>query len=162
MPTNLYGPGDNYDLENSHVMPALIRKLHEAKVSPTVTVWGTGTPRREFLYSDDMADACVFLMGLPDEPFSTLLGQDEFKTGIFKPPIVNVGLGEDLTIRELAALVSDAVGYMGDTVFDTTKHDGTPRKLLDMTRLSKIGWRTNMPMDAGLRRAYADFLNLNR
>jgi GDP-L-fucose synthase len=115
MPTNLYGPGDNYHPQNSHVIPALIRKFHEAKQSnsPSVTVWGTGTPRREFLYSDDMADACVYLMNLPDEQFKTLLGSDEAATGVFMPPLVNIGVGHDLTIRELAETVKEVVGYQG-------------------------------------------------
>ncbi|MCH2222398.1 MAG: GDP-L-fucose synthase, partial [Dechloromonas sp.] len=112
MPTNLYGPGDNYHPENSHVIPALIRKFHEAKQAkaPTVTVWGTGTPRREFLYSEDMADACVFLMNLPDEQFAPLLGSDEVDTGKFEPPLVNIGVGEDVTIRELAETIRQVVG----------------------------------------------------
>jgi GDP-L-fucose synthase len=115
MPTNLYGPGDNYHPQNSHVIPALIRKFHEAKQSnsPSVTVWGTGTPRREFLYSDDMADACVYLMNLPDEQFKILLGSDEAATGVFMPPLVNIGVGHDLTIRELAETVKEVVGYQG-------------------------------------------------
>ena len=160
MPTNLYGPGDNYHPDNSHVIPALIRKFHEAKVnvSPTVTVWGTGTPRREFLYSEDMADACVHLMNLPDEQFQLLLGSDEAKTGIFMPPLVNIGVGHDLTIRELAEAVKQVTGYVGDIVFDTTKPDGTPRKLLDVSRLNGIGWKAGTTLTAGLRLAYADFL----
>ena len=160
MPTNLYGPGDNYHPENSHVIPALIRKFHEGKVAgaASVTVWGTGTPRREFLFVDDMADACVFLMGLPDERFDALLGQDEFKTGVFDPPIVNIGLGEDLSIGELARLVRDTVGYEGEIVFDSTKPDGTPRKLLDVSRLTAAGWKARTQLADGLRTAYADFL----
>ncbi|MDQ5902712.1 MAG: GDP-L-fucose synthase, partial [Pseudomonadota bacterium] len=137
MPTNLYGPGDNYHPENSHVIPALIRKFHEAKTSnaPTVTVWGSGTPRREFLYSEDMADACVFLMNLPEEKYDSLLGSDEAKTGKFEPPLVNIGVGTDVTIRELAETVKEVTGYAGEIVFDATKPDGTPRKLMDSTRL---------------------------
>ena len=140
MPTNLYGPGDNYHPENSHVIPALIRKFHEAKVhnSPTVTVWGTGTPRREFMYSEDMADACIYLMNLPDEKFVSLLGSDESQTGRFEPPLVNVGVGEDISIRDLAATIGQIVGFKGDLIFDTSKPDGTPRKLMDTTRL--IAW----------------------
>ena len=159
MPTNLYGPGDNYHPQNSHVIPALIRKFHEAKVSnsPSVTVWGTGTPRREFLYSDDMADACVYLMNLPDEQFKTLLGSDEAATGIFMPPLVNIGVGHDLTIRELADTVRDVVGYQGVIEFDTTKPDGTPRKLMDVSRLSGIGWKAYTGLRAGLTAAYQDF-----
>ncbi len=159
MPTNLYGPGDNYHPENSHVIPALIRKFHEAKVNgqPTVSVWGTGTPRREFLYSDDMADACVFLMNLPDDKFDTLLGSDEAATGLFMPPLVNIGVGEDLTIRELAERVRAVVGYQGEIVFDTTKPDGTPRKLLDVSRLNAMGWLASTSLQQGLTAAYADF-----
>ncbi len=162
MPTNLYGPGDNYHPENSHVIPALIRKFHEAKQShaPTVTVWGTGTPRREFLYSDDMAEACVFLMNLPDKQFVTLLGSDEAKTGVFMPPVVNIGVGEDLTIRALAETVKSAVGYTGEIVFDTSKPDGTPRKLMDVSRLGKLGWVAKIGLPNGVDRAYRDFLEL--
>ncbi len=161
MPTNLYGPGDNYHPDNSHVIPALIRKFHEAKVAgrASVTVWGTGTPRREFLYSDDMADACVFLMSLPDERFDPLLGSDEAATGVFMPPLVNIGIGSDMTIRELAECVSTVTGYTGDIVFDPGKPDGTPRKLLDVTRLHRLGWRAATPFMDGLRRAYRDFLD---
>ena len=159
MPTNLYGPGDNYHPENSHVIPALIRKFHEAKEAkaPTVTVWGTGTPRREFLYSEDMADACVFLMKLPDEKYDSLLGSDESKTGKFEPPLVNIGVGTDVTIRELAETVKQVVGYEGGIVFDTTKPDGTPRKLMDVGRLNGIGWRSSTKLQAGLGNAYSDF-----
>lgn len=159
MPTNLYGPGDNYHPENSHVIPALIRKFHEAKVQhqPTVTVWGTGTPRREFLYSEDMAEACVFLMNLPDARFDPLLGSDEAASGAFMPPLVNIGVGEDLTIRELALMVREVVGYQGEIEFDTSKPDGTPRKLLDVTRLNALGWRARTLLSDGLRAAYADF-----
>jgi len=159
MPTNLYGPGDNYHLENSHVIPALIRKFHEAKVngSPTVTVWGTGTPKREFLYSDDMADACVYLMNLLDEKFDTLLGSDEARTGIFMPPLVNIGVSEDKTIRELAETVKEIVGYTGEIVFDTTKPDGTPRKLLDVTRLNVLNWQNKTNFVVGLQIAYQDY-----
>ncbi|MCX8016892.1 MAG: GDP-L-fucose synthase [Rhodocyclaceae bacterium] len=158
MPTNLYGPGDNYHPENSHVIPALIRKFHEAKINnaPTVTVWGTGTPRREFLYSDDMADACVFLMNLPDAKYQTLLGSDEAKTGRFEPPLVNIGTGTDITIKELAELVRGVVGYTGEIVFDTSKPDGTPRKLLDVSRLNAMGWQANTDLICGLAHAYAN------
>ena len=157
MPTNLYGPGDNYHPQNSHVIPALLRKFHEAKAngSPTVTVWGTGTPRREFMYSEDMADACVFLMGLPDAQFVPLLGQDR-NDGL--PPLVNIGVGEDLTIAELAGLVKMVTGYEGEIVFDTSKPDGTPRKLLDVSRLSELGWRPLTGLEPGLRMAYAWFV----
>jgi GDP-L-fucose synthase len=160
MPTNLYGPGDNYHPENSHVIPAMIRRFHEAKLAkaPAVTVWGTGTPRREFLYSEDMADACVFLMNLPAEKYDSLLGSDEAKTGKFEPPLVNIGVGEDVTIRELAETVKQVVGYEGELVFDTTKPDGTPRKLMDVGRLNAIGWRANTRIGRGLSQAYDNFL----
>ncbi len=157
MPTNLYGPGDNYHPENSHVIPALLRKFHEAKVnnSPTVTVWGTGTPRREFMYSEDMADACVHLMNLPDEQFVSLLGQNR-NDGL--PPLVNIGVGHDLTIRELAETVKDVVGYTGEIVFDATKPDGTPRKLMDVGRLNSMGWRAKTDLNSGLQAAYQEFI----
>jgi GDP-L-fucose synthase len=160
MPTNLYGDGDNCHLENSHVIPALIRKFHEAKVagSPTVSVWGTGTPRREFLYSDDMADACVFLMNFPDERFDTLLGSDEAATGVFMPPLINVGVGEDLTIKELAELVKEVVGYSGHIVFDASRPDGTPRKLLDVSRISNLSWLPRTGLREGLGLAYKAFM----
>ena len=156
MPTNLYGPGDNYHPENSHVIPALIRRFHEAKLAkePSVTVWGTGTPRREFLYSEDMADACVYLMNLPDERFVPLLGQER-NDGL--APLVNIGVGEDLTIRELAETVRSVVGYQGVIKFDSTKPDGTPRKLMDVGRLSSMGWQARTSMQSGLEQAYADF-----
>ena len=159
MPTNLYGPGDNYHPENSHVIPALIRKFHEAKTanSPTVTVWGTGTPRREFMYSEDMADACVFLLTLPDSQFVPLLAADR-NDGL--PPLVNIGVGEDLIIAELAGLVGQVVGYEGKIVFDTSKPDGTPRKLLDVTRLHELGWSAKTDLAHGLNQAYCDFLDI--
>lgn len=160
MPTNLYGSGDNYHLENSHVIPALIRKFHEAKTNnkPTVTVWGTGTPRREFLYSDDMADACVFLMNLPDVQYQTLLGSDEAKMGLFMPPVVNIGTGTDITIMELAETIKSVVGYTGEVVFDSTKPDGTPRKLLDVSRLASLGWRARVSLHEGIAKAYASYI----
>ncbi|MBU1397253.1 MAG: GDP-L-fucose synthase [Gammaproteobacteria bacterium] len=156
MPTNLYGPGDNYHLENSHVIPALIRRFHEAKLTnaPRVTVWGSGTPRREFLYSEDMADACVYLMNLPDEKFVPLLGQDR-NDGL--PPLMNIGVGHDLTIRELAEAVKVVVGYRGAIEFDAGKPDGTPRKLMDTTRLNSMGWRAHMTLPEGLAISYAEF-----
>lgn len=159
MPTNLYGPGDNYHPTNSHVIPALLRKFHEAKLAgaPQVTVWGTGTPRREFLYSDDMADACVYLMNLPDDRYQALLGSDESVTGRFEPPLVNIGVGKDVTIAELAALVKQVVGYEGDIVYDTSKPDGTPRKLMDVGLVNRAGWHARTPMVAGLHSAYAEF-----
>jgi GDP-L-fucose synthase len=159
MPTNLYGPGDNYHPENSHVIPALLRKFHEAKQrgDKAVTIWGTGTPRREFLYSDDMADACVFLMNLPDDRYTSLLGSDESVSGRFEPPLVNVGVGEDVTIKELAELVGKVVGFDGELVFDTTKPDGTPRKLMDVSRLNGMGWKAGTALEPGLAGAYHDF-----
>ncbi|BAN35178.1 NAD-dependent epimerase/dehydratase [Sulfuricella denitrificans skB26] len=146
MPTNLYGLGDNYDLQNSHVMPALIRKMHEAKIrgDAQVSVWGSGTPRREFLYGDDMADACVFLME----------NRNANDTGEF----VNIGVGEDITIRELAERVAKVVGFHGELVFDSSKPDGTPQKLLDVTHLNKLGWRAKTAMDEGIGKAYQDFM----
>jgi GDP-L-fucose synthase len=152
MPTNLYGLGDNYHPQNSHVLPALIRKMHEARErgDAEVVVWGTGTPRREFLYSEDVADACVRLMNLDDGAFDRLTG--EF------PPLVNIGSGTDLTIRELAELVGKIVGFTGRLRFDTSKPDGTPRKLLDVGRLFSLGWRPTIDLEAGIRFAYQDFL----
>ncbi len=145
MPTNMYGPGDNYDLNNSHVLPALMRKMHEAKQrgDKEVIVWGTGSPRREFLYSDDLADACVFLME----------NHDAKSVGEF----VNVGVGHDITIKELAGLIAQTVGFEGKLVFDTSKPDGTPQKLLDVSRLKNLGWQAKVSMQDGLQKAYADF-----
>jgi GDP-L-fucose synthase len=159
MPTNLYGPGDNYHPTNSHVIPALLRKFHEAKQrgDATVTVWGSGTPKREFLFSDDMADACVFLMNLPDERYGALLGSDEVASGRFEPPLVNIGVGHDVTIAELAALVGRVVGYNGQIVYDASKPDGTPRKLMDVGLLNGAGWKASTGLEAGLRVAYAEF-----
>jgi GDP-L-fucose synthase len=152
MPTNLYGPGDNYDLQNSHVLPALIRKMHEAKVrgDGEVVVWGTGSPKREFLYSEDMADACVTIMNLDEAAFDAQAAQ--------YPPLINVGCGEDLTIKELAQLVAKTVGFEGLLRFDTSKPDGTPRKLLDVGRLFSLGWRPAIHLEQGIRSAYDDFL----
>jgi GDP-L-fucose synthase len=160
MPTNLYGPGDNYHPTNSHVIPALLRKFHEAKLqgAPSVTVWGTGTPKREFLYSDDMADACVFLMNLTDDRYGALLGSDEAQTGRFEPPLVNIGVGEDVTIAELAATVAQVVGYSGSITYDTTKPDGTPRKLMDVGLMAAAGWRASTTLTDGLGVAYAEFV----
>lgn len=143
MPTNLYGPNDNYDLANSHVLPALIRKAHEAKQrgDAELVVWGTGTPRREFLHVDDLADACVFLM----------------ESG-YDGPLLNIGVGEDVTIAELARTVLAAVGFAGDLRFDTSKPDGTPRKLLDVSRLHALGWRASIPLDRGIADTYGCFL----
>ena len=160
MPTNLYGPGDNYHPQNSHVIPALLRKFHEAKQrgDANVTVWGTGTPRREFLYSDDMADACVFLMNLPDDGYDALLGSDESVSGRFEPPLVNIGVGDDVTIAELAALVGRTVGFDGTIVYDTSKPDGTPRKLMDVGLLARAGWKASTSLVDGLKSAYAEFV----
>ncbi len=153
MPTNLYGPNDSYDLQNSHVLPALIRKMHEAKLrgDREVVVWGTGSPRREFLYSEDAAGACVFLINLPEDKFASLLTQGSF-------PLVNIGCGEDLTIRELAETVKNVVGFDGYLTFDTSKPDGTPRKLLDVGRLTSLGWTYNTTLEDGISLAYRDFL----
>jgi GDP-L-fucose synthase len=149
MPTNLYGPGDNYDLANSHVLPALIRKTAEAKASGAkeVVVWGTGTPRRELLYSDDLAQACCFLMNLDDVRFGSLLNEDA-------PPLINIGTGEDVTIRELAETVARVLEFDGTLVFDTTKPDGTPRKLMDVGRLHGLGWHHTTDLEQGIRRAW--------
>jgi GDP-L-fucose synthase len=158
MPTNLYGPGDNYHPENSHVIPALIRKFHEAKMrgDASATVWGSGTPRREFLFSDDMAEACVFFMNLADDKYESLLGSEESKSGKFEPPLINIGVGEDVTIRELAGLVRDVIGFKGEIVFDPSKPDGTPRKLMDVSRAERSGWNACTSLGEGLARAYAD------
>ena len=160
MPTNLYGPGDNYHPQNSHVIPALIRKFHEAKLGGAreVVVWGSGTPRREFLYSEDMADACVHLMNLPQEQFQSLLGSDESISGKFEPPLINIGVGDDVTIEELARTVQAVVGYEGDVVFDPSKPDGTPRKLMDVGKLARNGWQARTALADGMARAYDDFL----
>jgi GDP-L-fucose synthase len=157
MPTNLYGPGDSYDLANSHVIPALIRKMHEARQAgaATATVWGSGKPRREFLYSEDMADACVTLMNLPDSAFQALLASDRADG---TPPVVNIGVGNDLTIAELARLVADVVGFQGELVFDTGKPDGTPRKLLDSSRINQLGWNPRTSLREGIRLSYQDFM----
>lgn len=143
MPTNLYGPNDNFDLEKSHVLPALIRKVHEAKAHnlPHVEIWGTGTPRREFLHADDLADACVFLMSNYEEN-----------------EIINVGVGGDISIKELAELVKDIVGYEGELAFNTSKPDGTPRKLVDITKISNVGWQAKTSLEAGIREVYQWFL----
>ena len=161
MPTNLYGPGDNYHPQNSHVIPALLRKFHEAKQrgDAEVPVWGTGTPRREFLYSEDMADACVHLMSLDDAQFKPLLGSNESLTGRFEPPLVNIGVGEDVTIRELAELVRGVTGFQGGITFDTSKPDGTPRKLLDVSLAASAGWKARTTLQEGLQRAYQDFID---
>jgi GDP-L-fucose synthase len=143
MPTNLYGPGDNYHPQNSHVPAALIRRLHEAKMAKTakVTVWGTGTPRREFLYVDDFAEACVFVVkNYSDAQF------------------INIGTGQDITIAEFAQTVAEVVGFRGQIVYDRSRPDGPPRKLLDVSRLAAIGWKAKVPLGEGLAKTYADFL----
>ena len=151
MPTNLYGANDNYDLNNSHVLPALLRKFHEARVrdEKEVIVWGTGQPRREFLYADDCADACLFLMRNYNEQ-----------------GIINIGIGEDISIKELATLIKTVVGFDGAIKFDSTQPDGTPRKVLDISRIRSLGWKATVPLFEGLQRAYESFvshsLNLNK
>ena len=157
MPTNLYGPGDNYDLNNSHVLPALIRKMHTAKLGgdKEVTIWGTGNPRREFLYSDDMADACIFIANLSDKNLAPILDANAVQ-----PPLLNIGCGEDLTIRELAEQVAHTVGFSGTLVFDIEKPDGTPRKLLDVTRLQSLGWKYTTALSDGIQRSYQDYLHM--
>ena len=152
MPTNLYGPGDNYHPENSHVIPALIRRFHEAKVqnAPSLSVWGTGTPKREFLYVDDMAAASIHVMNLAKSVY------DKHTQPMLSH--INVGSGEELTIRELAEAVGRAVGYQGEILFDATKPDGTPRKLMDSSRLNNLGWRANVGLGDGLELAYEDFV----
>jgi len=157
MPTNLYGPNDNYDLNNSHVMPALIRKMHEAKQrgDKEVVVWGTGTPKREFLYSDDMADACLYLLEQPENKLSDLFNDE-------RPPLVNIGCGEDLTIRELAELIAETVGYSGKLVFDSTKPDGTMRKLMDVSRMKSLGWAATTSLRKGITSAYQSYLEKSK
>lgn len=159
MPTNLYGPEDNYHLENSHVIPALIRKVHEAKVTNAkeVVVWGTGTPRREFMYSEDMADGCVYLMNLSENKFLDLLSIDKSRVDQSNRSIVNMGVGGDISIRELANLIIKIVGFEGNLVFDSGKPDGTPRKLLDVSRLAEMGWRPHTALEAGLKLVYREY-----
>ncbi len=153
MPTNLYGLGDNYDLETSHVIPALIRKMHEAKINGEreVVLWGTGMPRREFLYSDDLAEACLFLMNLDERSFESLA------TSKTDAPLINVGSGQDQTIREIAELIAEVVGFDGVLRFDPTKPDGTPRKLLDSSKLSSLGWKAKTSLRQGVALAYQHF-----
>ena len=141
MPTKLYGPNDNYDLKNSHVLPALIRKFHEAKLNdqPEVIVWGSGTPRREFLHADDMADACVFLMKNYNEP-----------------GLINIGIGEDLSIKELSEMIKNITGYNGKIVFDSSKPDGTPRKLMDVIKLTTLGWKASINLKEGITQVYKE------
>ena len=153
MPTNLYGPNDNYDLEGSHVLAALLRKIHEAKVTGAseVSVWGTGAVRREFLHSDDMADACVFVMTLPDSVYGPIIDSKSVA------PLLNIGCGEDLTVRELAELICEIVGFGGRIVFDTSKPDGTPRKLLDVSRMKELGWQASISLREGLAAVYREY-----
>ena len=196
MPTNLYGPGDHYDLLNSHVLPALIRKFHLAKLAmqgdisgieadenkygripeplrtqlvdacalrlaPEVVIWGTGTPRREFLYSEDMADACVYLMNLPDDQFASLLSPCNLplESASLSFPLINIGCGEDISIAELAQQVKEVVGFEGKIVQDTFKPDGTPRKLLDVSRINTLGWKAKTGLREGIALSYADYLS---
>jgi len=158
MPSNLYGKNDNYDLQSSHVVPALIRKFDDAKISgsQTVQVWGSGAPLREFLLSDDAADACVFLMNLDSGTFSLLLDSDE------RPPIVNVGGGEEISIRALSELIAEVVGFRGEMIFDSHLPDGTPRKLLDSHVLKQLGWAPKVSLREGLVTAYQDFCRKKR
>lgn len=195
MPTNLYGPDDNYSLMNSHVIPAMIRKFHLAKLASLgdwvaieqdeirhgpipeelkqelrkcvdgnlparVTLWGTGTPRREFLFSEDMADACVFLMNLSDDKFADLLNSNENDPDSFDPPLVNIGVGHDITIRELAELVKKVVSFEGEIIFDTTKPNGAARKLLDISRLADVGWCPQVVLEDGVSIAYHRFFSI--
>lgn len=162
LPTSLYGLGDNYDTSTGHVVPALIRKFHEAKASgaDTVTVWGTGTPRREFLYSEDMASALVFLMNLGNQEYFHLLwpaGTSAASSALGFAPIVNIGVGEDITIDELARTISKVIGYSGQIEFDRSKPDGTPRKLMDVSRLRALGFKPTVELEEGLAKAYKDF-----
>jgi GDP-L-fucose synthase len=152
MPTNLYGPGDNFDLNNSHVLPALIRKVAEAKLegSHSLAVWGTGNPRREFLYSDDLAEACILIMTLPDQVYDSLLSQDG-------PQLINIGTGEDLTIRELATLICKVLGFDGELVFDSSRPDGTARKVLDVRRIHALGWKPRTSLEEGIRLTYQSY-----
>ena len=149
MPTNLYGPGDNFDLETSHVLPALIRKFHESKVSgsPSVVIWGTGTPRREFLHVDDLADACLFLLQQPDQVLRTVAPDG----------MLNVGVGKDIAIHELARLIQDITGSSSELLFDSSKPDGTPRKLLDVSRIRSMGWSAKISLREGLQKTYQWF-----
>jgi GDP-L-fucose synthase len=149
MPTNIYGPGDNFDPVSSHVLPALIRKVAQAKQESgkQLLIWGTGTPKREFLFSDDLGDACIHLLNLPESVYSTMLVPDA-------PPLINIGSGQDQTIRETAELVMNVLDYQGELVFDTSRPDGTPRKLLDVSKINSLGWRAATPLADGIRKTY--------
>jgi len=156
MPTNLYGPWDNFDLTHAHVMPALIRKVYEAKAANAdhMVIWGTGKPRREFMYSDDMADACIHLMRLPEAPYQQVLDPANGT----QPPLINIGCGEDYTIREVTETVARVIGFKGAFRFDTSKPDGTMRKVLDVARLSALGWKPGVTLEEGIRRAHEAFV----
>ena len=158
MPTNLYGPGDNYHSENSHVIPALIRKFHEAKINSQtdVTIWGTGKPKREFLYSDDMAEACIYILSLEEKLFKSLLASER-NDGL--PPLLNLGSGSDLSIKQLVYLVKEVVGFSGGILFDGSKPDGTMKKLMDSGRLNKLGWKAKYNLNDGIRLAYSAYQN---
>jgi len=149
MPTNLYGPNDNFNLETSHVLPALIRKFHEAKTAfnDSVTVWGTGSPRREFLHVDDLADACLHVINLDEQIYLSLISDK-------KAPLINIGCGKDNSIKELALLIKEIIGFEGEIFFDATKPDGTPQKLLDVSLLSKLGWKQTIPLEKGIADTY--------
>jgi len=146
MPTNLYGPGDNFDLKTSHVLPALIRKVMDAKArgEQSISVWGSGTPRRELLYSEDLGEACIFLLNLAEDVYGKMLNEDE-------PPLINIGTGQDLTIRDLASLVCQVLEFDGTLIFDPTRPDGTPRKLMDVTRMENLGWYATTTLEEGIR-----------
>jgi GDP-L-fucose synthase len=154
MPTNLFGPDDNYDLLSSHAMAALIRKAHEAKVcqDAQLRVWGSGNPRREFLYSDDMADACLFVLSLPEDRFDRIVAPGNL-------PLINIGAGKEISIRELAETISQVVGFRGALVFDDTKPDGTPRKLMDGSKMERLGWRARVSLRDGIAVAYKEYLD---
>ena len=156
MPTNMYGPGDNYDLETGHVMAALIRKFYEAKKSNsmTATVWGSGSPKREFLYSHDMASACIFLMTLADNEFNSLLNNNYEKNSF---PLINIGTGEEISIKDLSLLIAKISGFKGEVTFDNTKPDGTPRKLLNVDILNQLGWSSNISLSDGISKALNEF-----
>ncbi len=158
MPTNTYGPGDNYDLQTSHVLPALIRKMHEAKINngDSVIVWGTGKPRREFIFSHDLANACIYLLEQPEEKFNQIIQHND------QAPLINIGCGEDQTIRELVEIIKGVVGFKGKVVWDTSKPDGTPRKLLDVSRLDMAGWTASTTLKAGISQTYEDYCQHER